>query len=58
MDAEFGECNAARMPKGGAALRHAVPNESHHISTMSHTFLYDVSAVSTAADCARNVRDC
>jgi len=25
---------------------------------MSHTFLYNVSAVSTAADFARNVRDC
>lgn len=57
MDAEFREWNAVRMPTG-AHDKHAVPHESRHISTMSDTFPCNVSAVSTAADFARNVRDC
>lgn len=55
MDAEFYEWNAVRMPTGA---HDAIPHESRHISTISDTLSYNVSAVSTAADFARNVRDC
>lgn len=57
MDVEFYEWNAVRM-RTGAHDKHAIPHESRHISTISDTFPYNVSAVSTAVDFARNVRDC
>lgn len=58
MDTEFSEWNSVRMLTGSRIIGMQFPHESRHISTVSRTFPYNVSAVSTAADFPRNVRDC